>query len=886
MTIPAGTRLGPYDVVALVGAGGMGAVYRAVDPRLRREVAIKVLPPAFAGDPDRVRRFEQEALAVARLAHPGIVAVHDVGTQEGSPYVVMELLEGEPLRRVMTGPLPVPRAVGYAVQVARALAAAHEHGIVHRDIKPENLFVTRGGAVKILDFGLAKLTDREPASDGSAATLTEHGVVLGTAAYMSPEQVQGVRCDHRCDLFSLGVVLHEMLSGISPFRRGTAAETMTAVLREDPAEITGSTPLPRGLDRVLRRCLEKDPASRFQAAADLAFALEPYAESASAPAPAARRRSARAPVWLLLVAAIAAGAALGYRVRQSVDGPADGATIDRIYRVTDFEGLEEFPALAPDRKSVAFTARVAGFRQIFVRLLAGGPPLQITKGSADHEQPRWGRDSSSVTYFSPAAPGDLQGTIWEVPALGGSPRRVIDCLGGADVGADGRVACFRLASGQIELVSASADESSARVITRFREPVYYKHPRWSPDAKWIAYQRGDGVRWDVFVVPVDGGDPRQLTHDNGQIHGLAWRHDGRHLVYSSSRGTTMSYLPTLGLWELPVAGGDPRRIAPADVSYLYPDVHDDDTIVATRLQMKFDLWAYPIDGTPVDNVRGGTRITRQTGQVQTPTAAADGREIAFLSDSGGHANLWVIDRGTGELRQITHERDDAVALGVPIWSPDGKWIAFVSSRGSVGLGFGLWAVNPDGGNLRNLAARGLGAAWASDGQWIYYIDRDSIYKVPGEGGAPVHVRGGAARNVIGVHDGTLYFMVDRTLADGSAGFEIHAATPEDAPSRVLARIAAGRAPQWQIINPSLSPDGRWLAMPLTDGGTTNIWTFSTATSEWRQITDFGQQPIFIARRVAWAPDGRSIVAAVGIGDADVVMLEPRPPAATPTGSAR
>jgi Tol biopolymer transport system component len=207
------------------------------------------------------------------------------------------------------------------------------------------------------------------------------------------------------------------------------------------------------------------------------------------------------------------------------------------------------------------------------------------------------------------------------------------------------------------------------------------------------------------------------------------------------------------------------------------------------------------------------------------------------------------------------------------WRPDGKWIAFVSSRGSTGLGFGIWMVNPDGGNLRRAAERGLGAAWSPDGGWLYYVDAGLLYKVPTTGGSAVRVRPGQTRNVIG-HDGTtLYFMVDRTLIHQSPGFEIHAASPEDAPSRVLAHISATRVPQWQIINPALSPDGRWLAVPLTDGLTTNIWTVSTSSGEWRRITEFGNRPTFIARRLSWSSDGRSIIAAVGDGDADIVMLE-------------
>jgi serine/threonine protein kinase len=875
MSLPPGSRIGPFEIVELLGAGGMGAVYRAHDPRLRREVAIKVLPPAFAGDPDRVGRFEREALAVARLAHPNILAIHDTGTHDGAPYLVTELLEGETLRAKLQGQaMPVARAVDYATQTARGLVAAHDHGIVHRDIKPDNLFITREGQVKILDFGIAKLTDVDAATGAHAATLTVTGLrPMGTAAYMSPEQASGAGADHRSDIFSLGVVLYELLSGMSPFKRASAAETMTAVIREDVPTLADPDACPALLYRTLRHCLEKSPDARFQSARDLLFNLEMASDTSSGPVPPQRRPSRRVAPALIGIGVVSLIAGAGFMAGRRTAEPSRPEGPSSISRLTDFSGIEEFPAIAPDLKSIAFTARVDGSRQIFVRLLAGGPPLQITKGAVDHERPRWSPDASSLIYFSPAAPGDVQGTIWEIPALGGTPRRIIDSIGGADVASDGRIACFRMAGRQIELVTASADGADVRVTAQFAEPVYYMYPRWSPDAQWIAYQRGDGVRWDIFAQPIGGGPPRQLTRDNRQMDGLAWSSDGTGIVFSSSRGTTMPYLPTLSLWKVELDGTDPRLVAPGDASYMQPDIHASGAMVASRLQMHFDLWRYPTAGGPADNVQRAVRVTRQTAQVQTPTLDPSDGQIAFLSDSGGHSNLWILTGATGEMRQITHERDRSVALGVPIWSPDGKRIAFVSSRGNTGLGFGVWTVDPDGANLRKLAAHGLGAGWSPDGSSVYYTEAGVLYKVAATGGTPVRVRAGPVRNVAGIDGKTVYFVVDRTLTHGSPGFEIHAAAPEDGPSRLLARIPARRAPLWQIVNPSLSPDGTALAMPLTDGVTTNIWTLSTATGQWRPITDFEERPIFIARRVSWSADGRSILAAVGEGDADIVLFE-------------
>src|SRR5271157_6048249 len=279
MNLTSGTKLGPYEIVSLLGAGGMGEVYRARDSRLRRDVAIKVLPQALSLDADRMRRFEQEALATAALNHPNILAVFDIGTSDGSPYVVSELLEGETLReRLRSGSIAVRKALDCALQIAHGLAAAHEKGIIHRDLKPDNLFVTKDGRVKILDFGLAKLTQVEPGTSTSMATAThgtEAGLVMGTAGYMSPEQVRGMTLDPRSDIFSFGAILYEMLSGKRAFHGDTPADTMSAILKEEPPELSETNRnVSPALERIVQHCLEKNPESRFHSASDIAFDLE------------------------------------------------------------------------------------------------------------------------------------------------------------------------------------------------------------------------------------------------------------------------------------------------------------------------------------------------------------------------------------------------------------------------------------------------------------------------------------------------------------------------------------------------------------------------------------------------------------------------------------
>jgi Tol biopolymer transport system component len=298
-------------------------------------------------------------------------------------------------------------------------------------------------------------------------------------------------------------------------------------------------------------------------------------------------------------------------------------------------------------------------------------------------------------------------------------------------------------------------------------------------------------------------------------------------------------------------------------------------VSAARMRMRFDIWKFPFDGSPSENVRRAEPVTHQTGEVLTPTASPDGKEVAFLSDSGGHANLWVLSLASGELRQITFESDPRAAVGVPVWSPDGRTIAFVSSKGRTGYEFGIWVVNPDGSNAQQLVAQGLGLAWSPDSQWVYYTDNVSgtLNKIRLSGGAPVVVRAERTRNAIAVHGSTLYFMIERPLVDGRPEFELRSATPENGPSRTIARIPASRVATWQIVNPALSPDGAWLSLPLTDGLTTNIWALSTLDGSWRQVTDFGDRTTFIVRRMSWSSDGTSIFAAIGEGDADIVLLD-------------
>jgi Tol biopolymer transport system component len=768
------------------------------------------------------------------------------------------------------------------------LAAAHEKGIVHRDLKPENIFICRDGRAKILDFGLAKLTVPE-AGDATVTGLepmdqTGSGVVLGTAGYMSPEQVRGEKADERSDIFSFGAVLYETLSGQRAFTGNSTAERTSAILKDDPPDLRAggrNTPVP--LDRIVRHCLEKDPEGRFQSARDLAFHLETALSESESSAAIAAQRSRAIPVgWLIAGLAILAVLGAGWLYRGQLQ--PDHRQVSFL-RLTDFAGLEESPAFSPDGKSVAFVSDSTGSREIWIRLVAGGPPLQITHDAGDHLEPRWSQDSSAIIYYTPPPVGDAQGAIWEVSALGGAPRRLISSMSGADVSHDGKkLTFFRLSGNRMELVASDRNGSNAKVVMQEAVSFSYRQPRWSPDDGSIAYLHSR-ENWadDVYVVPSTGGSPRQVTTDTTLMSGLAWLPDGSRLLYSSARGSTLLYLPTMHLWTISATGKNLQQLTFGEAGDENPDVDHEGRIAVSRRRMQFDIWKFPVDGDPAENVRRAVRITHQTGQVQTPTVSPDDRKIAYLSDNGGHGNLWVMDLANGETHQITYEQAPNTIMGVPIWSPDGASITFATSQpAEQGRAIGYWLIHPDGSGLHLAVPEGAWATWSGDSKWLYYTEsspvRDTgsfrLMKAPVEGGAAVLVRSDNARGPAVAIDGSaLYYIVPLQNLNGLLDYELRVARPENGPSKLLARISGERVPIWQGLHPVLSKDGKWLVTPLDDALGTNIWVVSTADGKPKRITDFGQRRTFIARRVSWSSDGKWVFAAVGDGDSDIVQMD-------------
>ena len=523
-----GTKLGTYEVLSLLGTGGMGEVYRARDTALGRDVALKILHPGAVQDADRLRRFRQEAQAAAALNHPNIMAIHFIGDQDGAPYIVSELLEGESLRECLrAGALPVRKCMDYALQVAEGLAAAHEKGVIHRDLKPENIFITKVGRAKILDFGLAKLTrPEEIAAEAGSLTLTQDstpGVVLGTVGYMSPEQVRGKPLDSRSDIFSFGLILYEMFSGKNFFLRGTTADTLSAILKEDAPELVQSVQgVSPALDRVVRRCIEKEPADRFQSVRDLGFALRAVTGSgvsSSKDVPQAVPRTKRLRPSLSTLALVASAFLLGgvatwlaFRVGRFRQ--ADATMVTRVSRLTHDPGLSEWPTWSPDGSMLAFASNRAGNFEIYVRRIEGGQEVNITNDPGQNIQPAFSPDGASIAFVStrssrtgliktaPPSGFDYRtfgGDIWVAPALGGPARRLAN---------DGNF------------------------------------PVWSLDGKKIAYVSGPEDHRSILEVPDEGGLSRRQAAlgpsdgDRSQYRRGGLETDHRRLSGTESQGHT------------------------------------------------------------------------------------------------------------------------------------------------------------------------------------------------------------------------------------------------------------------------------------------------------------------------------------------------------------
>ncbi len=665
MNLTRGTKLGPYEIVSLIGAGGMGEVYRARDTRLGRDVAVKVLPAEFADHPERVRRFELEARAVAALNHPNILTLYDIGTQEGAPYLVTELLEGESLREMlMEGALPVRKAIDIGAQVAEGLAAAHEKGIVHRDLKPGNVFVTRDGRAKILDFGLARLVkgEADSAPDSAAPTAeqgTKPGAVLGTIGYMSPEQVKGKPADARSDIFALGVMLYEMLSGERPFQGDSEAEVMTAILKEDPSPLAKKDlSIPPMLERTVAHCLEKNPNRRFQSARDVAFALESATSSSSTdvslpPLPEEKRMRLlkRSLAGLVLGAvAVALLSAGGLWGKHEYEKP-----IPSYKPLTFRRGLVTSARFSPDGNTVYFSAAW------------GGGPLEVFAKRLDTVESQAmalkGMDLASVSLGEMAVLLDAPVDIWKPPAYtlarvplsGGKPREIMENVKSADY-----------APGTTALAVSHLVKEKCRIEYPLGKVLYESggellNLRFSPFGDKLAFIENAAQNNYVtagFVAYVDlDGKRRRLTDTWVRVDGLAWRPDGGEIWFAASpkRGEYALYAVDLS--------GHLRMVSRTLGDQMLWDMADDGRVLMSQ-----------------EIVRRESRGLVSGMDHEQDLNWLDGTRVWDISEDGQTMIFGENREGGGPKGSVYLQRMDGsppVRLGdgkMGSLSPDGKWV--------------------------------------------------------------------------------------------------------------------------------------------------------------------------------------------------------------------
>jgi eukaryotic-like serine/threonine-protein kinase len=695
MAFTAGIKIDAYEILSLLGTGGMGEVYRARDSALKRDVAIKVLPAFVSRDPDRLRRFTQEAQAAAALNHPNILAVHGLGAFEGSPYLVSELLEGETLREQLRhGAIPIRKATACAVQIAHALAAAHEKGIVHRDLKPENLFVTKDGRIKILDFGLAKLTQSPPEqhySEATQASATNPGTVMGTVGYMAPEQVRGEAVDHRADIFALGAVLYEMLTGKRAFEKSTSAETMTAILQDDPPALSQAVKAaPPGLQRVVQRCLEKRPEQRFQSSSDLAFALEALSDSGSSPAVAIAQSSHPRWFWLVAAGALAAVAALVIAWWRT---PHPVPVVESITQLTEAGQLKTH--LYTDGSRIYFNEGPQRDTTIAQVSITGGSVAPLETRLPNPMLYGITSDGSTLLVDSTTAissPDDL----FMLPLPAGEPRRLrISWTEALDLLPDGRIV---FTNGN-DVSIAAKDGSNTRKLASF--PGRVRDVEASPDGVRVLIIRApeaDGT-FDILEIAADGTGLRHVRKGARGDCCFRWSADANHVLYiarDGSRRDIWAFATKAGLFR-PSNGS--MRLTTGPLSYSEAiSSHDPNQIFGVANKDRAELARYDLNTREFATVFPGEsasdltysangawvayasypehllwrsrsdgsdrmQLTYPPMEVWEPHISPDGTKVAFGSYDG---DAFIMDVSGGEPRKIVEEAQ------FPVWSPDGR----------------------------------------------------------------------------------------------------------------------------------------------------------------------------------------------------------------------
>jgi len=791
MTLPFGSKLGSYEVLSLLGTGGMGEVYRARDTRLGRVVAIKVLPAERMADENRRRRFVQEARAASALNHPNIVTIYEIESADGNDFIVMEYVPGKTLDAVIPRQgMRLGEVLRIAIPIADAVARAHAAGIVHRDLKPANVVVGSDGTVKVLDFGLAKLVAQEEGDrpeqetrtkDGDAGRLSRPGTMAGTAGYMSPEQATGNEVDARSDVFSFGAMLYEMATGRRAFAGNSTAETLAAVLREQPKAPSELTPgVPTDLEKVILRCLHKEPDRRFQHMADVKVELQEIKEeSESGPlasaVPARRRRRWRLAAALAGALLLAVAAWLRWRPREiELAAP-------RLVPLTSMRGFEMEPTFSPDGGQIAFAwgGEKGDNWDIYLKMIGSSEVRRLTTDPAGDLAPSWSPDGRQIAFVRSAGHFwwylDLlreRGTIHLVSPVGGSDRKLSDFPVHSTLSwsPDGRW----LAAGRYPSATETDPGAAAiylmpvlggepRRMTSAKAPACHHDPAFSPDGHNLAYEscascsmylscHVDVVELGADYVPA--GPPRRVTRRAGWIAGLAWTRDGNSLIYGDRTTNRLRRVWIVG-------NRPPERIELAGVGASEPATTASlDRLAFTHDRHAVNIYRFEM-GHPPEALLGSSV------KDITPHLSPDGRRVTFESRRGGEGDeIWLATADGSNPMQLTH--GPGIWQGSPRWSPDGQRIAF-DSQAEDGT-WDIWTIDADGGSPRRLTldpGNENMPSWSRDGRWIYFqSDRsgaDEVWRIPATGGSEERVtHGGGSYADESADAKTLFFT--RTLA--------------------------------------------------------------------------------------------------------------------------
>jgi eukaryotic-like serine/threonine-protein kinase len=913
-----GQDVGPYTILSSLGAGGMGEVYLAQDTRLGRKIALKLLPSDFARDQRRVRRFAQEARAASALNHPNVCVIHEIGqTEDGRHFIAMEYIDGVTLReRIAQKRMKLGEALNVACQVAWALEAAHAAGIVHRDIKPENIMVRHDGYVKVLDFGLAKLNEnlsKQLQVIGEHSTIarvhTEPGTQMGTVKYMSPEQLREQPIDQRTDVWSLGVVLHEMVTGVTPFEAQTTNDTIALILdRQPPRFALDSADLPPEFERVVKKAVSRKRRERYQTVRELAadmrklrreienkspqelLGTRTLSDRAVAAPPVDRgsrpRREAESIAVRTAESIISeikehkkvvmfAAATVIFAVLFLGNWSSAVQRLQSLFlkqSVAPLQTMKMTPltnsgksvcaAISPDGKNVAHAEKKDGRQELLLTSIAtAGTSILVPPGDGEYIGITFSHDGDYL-YFTQRKEKSGPGVLFQVALPGGPPRKIKEDVDSAiTFSPDGdRFSFVRLnaASGEYSLMIAGADGTGERTLASRRDEntLSFEGPSWSPDGKTILCAAGrwdNGYHMNLVEFPVAGGQESLIGRQWFSVGQVVWLEDMSGLIISAAEQPISPYQ----LWRISYPHGDVTRITNDTIEYQSVSVsRDGNTIVSVQSRENSEIWVSP-DG----DVSRARPIASSVGLAHGLAWSGKGK-IVFSSMGGNNLNLWQIDPDGSNHIQLTVNAGDNYH---PATTPDGRFIVFASNRGG---SFNIWRINADdGGDLRQLTF-GDGNFYPScspDSQWVAYDNQSdatlTVWKVPIDGGAPVKLSDRYARMPVFSPDNqsiACRYYVD----DGVLGIAV-------LPAQGGAPLQLLRIPvvDWQRVQWSLN--GRTLSYIKNTKGVSNIWSYDLDTGSSKQLTDFQTDLIF---SYAWSPDNKQLVCQRGANVNDVTLI--------------